>query len=105
MKLFEIDADLEDLRDEIQGMVLAAKAAGIMKVTPEEIMHDLRRSGHMVDTDELLLILDGIPGISTATDQEINFAKTTPGEKQQDHVVSAVEKIARSQREKQDRKF
>lgn len=102
MKLFEIDADLDDLRDEIKGMVLAAKAAGKMKVSPEEILKDLRRAGHMVDKDELLLMLDGIPGISTATDQEINFAKTTPDEKQQAKDDDTVERMAKSQLGRKD---
>lgn len=102
MKLFEIDADLEDLRDEVKAMMLAAKAAGIMKVTPEEILFDLRRSGYMVDKDELMLMLDGLPGISTTSDKEINFAKTSPEEKQQDKDDTAIKKMSRSQL---DRKY
>ena len=96
MKLFEIDADLSDIRDEVKGLVLANKAAGIMKVTPDQIIFDLRRSGHNIDRDELLLLLKNMPGISTASGKEINFAKTTPDEKQQKIDDDTVKKMSRS---------
>lgn len=102
MKLFEVDADLDDLRDEIKGLVLASKAAGIMQVTPAQILSDLRRSGHAVDMDELLLMLKGIPGISTASGKEVNFAKTTPDEKQQKKDDTTIKNMSKSQL---DRKF
>jgi hypothetical protein len=97
MKLFEIDADLSDIRDEVKGLVLANKAAGIMKVTPDQMIFDLRRSGHNIDRDELLLLLKNMPGISTASGKEINFAKTTPDEKQQKKDDDTVKKMSRSQ--------
>jgi hypothetical protein len=97
MKLFEIDADLNDIRDEVKGLVLANKAAGVMTVTPDQIIFDLRRSGHNIDRDELLLLLKNMPGISTASGKEINFAKTTPDEKQQKKDDDTVKRMSRSQ--------
>ena len=102
MNLFEVDSQLDDMRDEIKGLVLAAKAAGMDTVSPDQLLFDLRKAGYTVDKDELQLVLKNIPGVSTSTHKEINFSKTTPDEKQQKKDDTMIKKMSKSSL---DRKF
>lgn len=102
MKLFEVDTQLDDMRDEVKGLVLAAKAAGMSTVTPDQLLFDLQKAGYNVDKEELQLVLKNMPGVSTSTPKEINFAKTTPDEKQQKKDDGMIKKMSKSTL---DRKF
>jgi hypothetical protein len=84
------------MRDEIMALVLAAKAAGMSTVTPEQLLFDLQKAGYNVDKEELQLVLKNIPGVSTSTPQKINFAKTTPDEKQEKKDDGMIKKMSRS---------
>ena len=81
MKLFEVDSGLEDLRDEVQGLLLAAKAAGMQDISPSQLLFDLKRSGNNIGIDELMMLLKGLPGISASDPRSIKLTSTSPEEK------------------------
>lgn len=94
MKLFEVDAQLDDLRDEIQGLVLAAKAAGMKEISPNQLLFDLRRSGNKIGMDELMLVLKGVPGIETSNPRMITMTTTSPEEKLKNKDDEIISKMA-----------
>lgn len=94
MKLFEVDAQLDDLRDEIQGLILAAKAAGMQQISPNQLLFDLRRSGNKIGIDELMLILKGLPGIETSNPRSITIAVTSPEQKLKNRDDEIISKMA-----------
>jgi len=94
MKLFEVDAQLDDLRDEIQGLVLAAKAAGMQEISPNQLLFDLRRAGNKIGMDELMLVLKGLPGIEMSNPRMITLATTSPEEKLKNKDDEIISKMA-----------
>lgn len=91
MKLFEVDAQLDDLRDKVSGLILAAKGAGMDEISPNQLLFDLRRSGNNMGIDELMLLLKGLPGVEEANPRSIKIATTSPEEKlkqKDDEIVS-----------------
>ncbi len=91
MKLFEVDAQLDDLRDEVSGLILAAKAAGMDEISPNQLLFDLRRSGNQMGIDELMLLLKGMPGIEDSNPRAIKISITSPEEKlkqKDDEIIS-----------------
>jgi len=96
MKLFEVDSQLDDLRDEVSGLILAAKAAGMSEISPNQLLFDLRRSGNNMGIDELMLLLRGLPGVENSNPRSIQISTTSPEEKLKQKDDDIINKMASS---------
>lgn len=95
MRLFEVDSELTDLKDDILGLLLASRAAGLEKISVDELLTDIHRGGEKwVGIDELMLLLRSMPGIAKFDPRTITLKSSSPEQRYEKRQEDIINKMA-----------